>query len=108
MVNVVRQRQMNILHPYMVEVYVAVDGSEACLFLNPLKAYCAQNGAVKEVRLEMEFSRYETYGDKIREAEGAIGVYHSGERIRKGALDETDETPSPLNQPFCQPSPPPS
>jgi hypothetical protein len=24
MVNVVRQRQMNILHPYMVEVYVAV------------------------------------------------------------------------------------
>jgi hypothetical protein len=67
MVNVVRQRQMNILHPYMVEVYVAVDGSEACLFLNLLKAYCAQNGAVKEVRLEMEFSRYKTYGDKIRE-----------------------------------------
>ncbi len=40
MVNVVRQRQMNILHPYMVEVYVARDGSEACLSLNPPKAFC--------------------------------------------------------------------
>jgi hypothetical protein len=67
MVDVVRQRPINILHPYMVEVYVARDGSEACLSLNPHKAYCAQNRAVKEVRLEMEFSRYETYGDKIRE-----------------------------------------
>jgi len=36
--------------------------------LNPPKAYCAQNGAVKEVRLELEFSRYETYEEKIREA----------------------------------------
>jgi len=26
MVEVIRQRQMNILHPYMVEVYVAVTG----------------------------------------------------------------------------------
>ena len=30
MVEVVRQRPASILHPYMVEVYVAVDGSEAC------------------------------------------------------------------------------
>jgi len=51
----------------MVEVYVARDGSEVCLSLNPPKAYCAQNGAVREVRLELEFSRYETYEDKIRE-----------------------------------------
>jgi len=29
MVNVVRQRPMSILHPYMVEVYAARDGSEA-------------------------------------------------------------------------------
>jgi hypothetical protein len=65
MVEVVRQRPMSILHPYMVEVYVARDGSEACLSLNPPKAYCAQNGAVKEVRLETEFSRYEVYEDKI-------------------------------------------
>jgi hypothetical protein len=29
MVEVVRQRPVSILHPYMVEVYVAKDGSEA-------------------------------------------------------------------------------
>jgi hypothetical protein len=67
MVEVIRQRSMGILHPYMVEVYVARDGSEACLSLTSSKAYCAQNGAVKEVRLELEFKRYETYEDKIRE-----------------------------------------
>jgi len=67
MVEVVKQRPMSILHPYMVEVYVAKDGSEACLSLNPPKAYCARDGAVKETRLELAFSRYEVYGDKIRE-----------------------------------------
>jgi hypothetical protein len=67
MVEVVRQRPMSILHPYMVEVYVAVDGSEACLSLNPPKAFCEREGSVKEVRLELEFSRYEVYEDKIRE-----------------------------------------
>jgi len=67
MVEVVRQRPMNILHPYMVEAYVAKDGSEACISLNPPKAFCAQNGAVKEVKLELVFSRYETYEEKIRE-----------------------------------------
>jgi hypothetical protein len=67
MVEVVKQRPMSILHPYTVEVYVAVDGSEACLSLTSSKAYCAQNGAVKEVRLELEFKRYETHEDKIRE-----------------------------------------
>jgi hypothetical protein len=67
MVDVIKQRPMSILHPYMVEVYVARDGSEACISLNPPKAFCAQNGAAKEVRLEMAFSRYETYEDKMRE-----------------------------------------
>jgi hypothetical protein len=67
MVEVVKQRPMSILHPYMVEVYVAVDGSEACLSLSQSKAYCAQNGAVKEVRLELVFSRYEVYEEKMRE-----------------------------------------
>jgi hypothetical protein len=67
MVEVAGQRPMSILHPYMVEVYVARDGSEACLSLNPPKALCAQNGAVKEVKLELEFKRYETYEEKIRE-----------------------------------------
>jgi hypothetical protein len=70
MVDVVKQRPMSILHPYMIEVYIAKDGSETCLSLNPPKAFCAQNGSVKEVRLELEFSRYETHEDKTRE------VYH--------------------------------
>jgi hypothetical protein len=53
-------------HPYMVE-YVAVDGSEACLSLTSLKAFCARDDAAKEVKLELEFKRYETYEEKIRE-----------------------------------------
>ena len=67
MVDAIRQRPMSILHPYMVEVYVAVDGSEACLSLNPPKAFCARDGAMKEVKLELEFKRYETSEDKMRE-----------------------------------------
>jgi phage protein U len=67
MVDVMRQRPMSILHPYMVEVYVAVDGSEACISLSQSKAYCGQNGAAREVKLELEFKRYETYEEKIRE-----------------------------------------
>jgi hypothetical protein len=67
MVVVVRQRPVGNPHPYMVEVYVAVDGSEACLSLNQLKTYCAQNGSAREVKLELEFKRYETYEEKIRE-----------------------------------------
>ena len=70
MVEVIRQRPMSILHPYTVEVYVAKDGSEICLSLTPPKAFCAQNGAVKEVKLELEFKLYETYEDRMRE------VYH--------------------------------
>jgi hypothetical protein len=66
-VEVVKQRPMSILHPYMVEVYVAVDGSEACISLNPPQAFCAQDGSVREVRLELEFKRYEVYEEKMRE-----------------------------------------
>jgi hypothetical protein len=67
MVEVIRQRPMSILHPYTVVVYVARDGSEACLSLNPPKAFCARNGAVRETKLELEFKRYEVYKEKIRE-----------------------------------------
>ena len=63
----VKQKPMSILHPYMIEVYITRDGSEACLSLNPPKAFCARDGAVREERLELEFKRYETYEDKIRE-----------------------------------------
>ncbi len=52
MVDVIMQRPMRILHPYTVEVYVARDCSEACISLTPPEAFCAQNGSVKEVRLE--------------------------------------------------------
>jgi hypothetical protein len=89
MVDVVKQRPMSILHPYMVEVYVARDGSEACLSLNPPQAFCAQDGAVKETRLELEFSRYETYKEKIREVyrpKGAISVHHLNKGIREATL----------------------
>ncbi|KUO80051.1 MAG: hypothetical protein AT707_01885 [Pyrobaculum sp. JCHS_4] len=67
MVEVVKQRPMSILHPYMVEAYVTRDESEACISLSQSKAYCGQNGAAREVRLEQDFSRYEAYEDKIRE-----------------------------------------
>jgi hypothetical protein len=69
MVDVVRQRPASILHPYMVEAYITRDGSEACLSLNPPKAFCARDGAMREARLELEFSRYETYEGEMR------GVY---------------------------------
>jgi hypothetical protein len=55
MVEVIRQRPVSILHPYTVEVYVAVDGSEACISLTSSNALCAQDGAVKETKLELEF-----------------------------------------------------
>jgi hypothetical protein len=89
MVDVVRQRPVGTLHPYAVEVYVAKDGSEACLSPNPPKAFCAQNGAVREVKLELEFKRYEVYEKKMREVyrpQGTAGIQHGGERIREDAL----------------------
>jgi hypothetical protein len=67
MVEVVKQRPMSILHPYTVEVYVAKDGSEACISLTSSKAFCARDGVAREVKLELTFSRYEKYEDKIRE-----------------------------------------
>jgi hypothetical protein len=67
MVEVVKQRPMSILHPYMVEVYVTRDGSDVCLSPNPPKAFCARDGAVRETKLELAFSRYEVYEEKIRE-----------------------------------------
>jgi len=40
--------------------------SEACLS-KPAEGFCAQNGSVREVRLELEFKRYEEYEEKMRE-----------------------------------------
>ena len=47
MVDMIIQWPMSILHPYTVEVYVAKDGSEACLSLTSSKAYCAKNGSAR-------------------------------------------------------------
>jgi len=66
MVEVIRQRPMSVLHPYMVNAYVAKDGSEVCLQLAS-KTFCARGGEVREVKLELAFKRYETYEGKIRE-----------------------------------------
>jgi len=82
MVEVVRKKPVSHPHPYMVEVYVAKDGSEACLSLNQLKTYCARDGAVKEVKLELEFKRYEQYEDKYR------GVYRPKGLLAFGAASK--------------------
>ncbi len=74
MVDVIKQKPMSILHPYTVEVCVTGDGSEACISLNPPKAFCAQNGAVKETKLEMAFSRYEVYWGEVREVHRPKGL----------------------------------
>jgi hypothetical protein len=83
MVDVVRRNPMSILHPYMIEVYMTKDGSEACLSLNPPKAYCAQNGAVKETKLELEFKRYETYEEKMREVYRPKGLLAYAAAVRE-------------------------
>jgi len=83
MVEVVKQRPMSLLHPYAVEVYVARDGSDVCLSLTSSKAYCAQDGAVKEVKLELEFKRYEVYEEKIREVYRPKGLLASTTAARE-------------------------
>jgi hypothetical protein len=61
-------------HPYAVEGYVAKDGSEVCLSPNPPKAFCTRDGTMKEVKLELTFSRYETYEEMIREVHRPKGL----------------------------------
>ncbi len=39
MAKVIRQRPVGILHPYMIEVYVARGGSVACLSLTPAEGF---------------------------------------------------------------------
>ena len=57
-----------------MEVYVTRDRSETCLSLNPPKAYYARDGAVKETRVELTFSRYEVYEEKTREVHRLKGL----------------------------------
>jgi hypothetical protein len=74
MVEVIRQRPMSILHPYMVNAYVAKDGSEACLQLVS-RTFCARGGEVREVKLELERARLEPYEGKPREVYRPKGLF---------------------------------
>jgi hypothetical protein len=90
MVDVIKQRPMSILHPYVVEVYVARDGSEVCLSLTPPKAFCARDGAVSErdqAGAGVQPVR-DVRGEDKRgvQTQGPAGIHHGGEGIRKGAL----------------------
>jgi hypothetical protein len=69
MVDVVRRNPMNVLNPYTVNAFVAKDSSETCLQLGASKTFCARDGEVREVKLELEFKRYEEYEGRMR------GVY---------------------------------
>jgi hypothetical protein len=59
--------------PAYSEVYVAVEGSEVCLSLNPPNAFCARDGVARETRLELAFSQYKT---KIREVFSRRDCWH--------------------------------
>jgi len=74
MVDVVRQRPMSVLHPYVVNAFVAVDGSEACLQLAS-RTFCARGGEVREVKLELERARLEPYEGKLREVYRPKGLF---------------------------------
>jgi hypothetical protein len=66
MVDAVKRNPMSILHPYMVNAYVAKDGFEACLQLAS-RTFCARGGEVREVKLELERARHKPYEDALRE-----------------------------------------
>ena len=74
MVDVVRRNPMSVLHPYMVNAYVAKDGFEVCLQLAS-KTFCARGGEVREVKLELERARLEPYEGKLREVYRPKGLF---------------------------------
>jgi hypothetical protein len=92
MVEVVRQSQVSIFPPppppYMGEVYVAREGSEACLshlverFLRAGR--CRKGGeAGAGVQPVRGIRRQDKRGAP---PQGAIGIHHSGEGVRKATL----------------------
>ena len=74
MVDVVRRNPMSILHPYMVNAFVAKDCFEACLQLAS-RTFCARGGEVREVKLELERARLEPYEGKLREVYRPKGLF---------------------------------
>jgi len=74
MVDVVRRNPMGVLHPYVVNAFVARDGSEVCLRLAS-GTFCARGGGVREVKLELERARLEPYEGKLREVYRPKGLF---------------------------------
>ena len=74
MVDVVRQRPVSVLHPYVVNAFVARDGSEVCLQLAS-RTFCARGGGVREVKLELERARLGPYEGKLREVYRPKGLF---------------------------------
>jgi len=63
MADVIRQGVEPDPHPYLVEVYAAVDGSEVCLLLSRSKAFC--NG--QKTNLVLRFAGYDVFDERITE-----------------------------------------
>jgi len=74
MAEVVKRNPMSVLHPYMVNAYVAKDGSEVCLQLVS-RTFCARGGEVREVKLELERARLKPYEGKLREVYRPKGLF---------------------------------
>jgi hypothetical protein len=74
MVDVVRRNPMSVLHPYIVNAYVAKDGCEVCVQLAS-RTFCARGGEVREVKLELERARLEPYEGKLREVYRPKGLF---------------------------------
>jgi len=66
MAELIGQGPVSLVNPYSVEAYVARDGSEACISLFGGWAYCSADGSNVR-RLELEFSRLEPHGGRVRE-----------------------------------------
>jgi hypothetical protein len=55
------------ISPYVVEVYIAKDGSEACISLGSRGVYCSTDGGATVRRLELEFKGLEPHEGRVRE-----------------------------------------
>ena len=88
MVDVIKQRPMSILHPYVVEVYVTRDGLEACLSLPAeglLRAEQLSEGGKAEAGVQQirDIRRQDKRGVQTK---GPAGIRHGGEGVREDAL----------------------
>ena len=108
MVEVVRQRPMSILNPYMAEAYVARDGVGGVSLPKPaedlLRAGRSREGdkAGAGVQQILDIRRQDERGVQTK---GAIGVRRGGQGIREDTLGETAKqrrptfSPTPLSPP---------